>query len=386
MTWGPALWILLLPFAACSAEHPAGDGPGGDILLITIDTLRADHLGSYGYERGTTPGIDRWFQDGAVFERAYATEASTAPSVISILSGLIPQEHGVRVFFQITPKETALIPDLLPDEYETAAFVSNTVLTDEAIGIAYRFDHYDDFVDERESDRLVFERNARRTTDAALAWLKSDRDAERPLFLWVHYIDPHGPYDPPPQWKRSFRHEGTAPVEVDRILPFQRVPGIDDALEYVDLYDEEIAYMDAHVERLLEGYASLAEIDDALLILSADHGETMIEHESWFTHSYQVYEPIIRVPLLIRGPGVNRGRFNTLVSGVDLAPTLLRFAGVAPPDARPRPAQRGRGWRSDGLRRGRLGRAPVEDGRQGVREVDDRPAEGDGGDHGAQVS
>ncbi len=115
------------------------------------------------------------------------------------------------------------------------------MLTDESIGIARRFDHYDDFVDERESKRLVFERNASRTTDAALSWLREERDPGRPLFLWIHYIDPHGPYRVPTEEGPRFSHEGGRPLESERVHRFQLEPGVTDALDYVDRYDEEVA-------------------------------------------------------------------------------------------------------------------------------------------------
>jgi len=302
-----------------------------DVLLVTVDTLRPDHLSLYGHSRPTSPHIDRLFAEAAVFERAYATEANTPPSVVSLLSGLHPQDHRVRIFYQLIPDEIRILPDLLPPEYQTAGFVSNIVLTDEAIGLAGRFDHYDDFVDELESYRGVFERRAGRTTDAALTWLREDRDPGRPLLLWVHYIDPHGPYDAPPDKPASFSHEGRRAVGAARIQRYQLKPGVDDALDYVDRYDEEIAYMDAQVGRLLDGYARTRPLEEALVILTADHGETMLERAIWFMHGHQVFEEIVRVPLLLRGPGVQSGRRGELVSGIDVAPTVLRFVGVEPP-------------------------------------------------------
>jgi len=316
--------LALFSLCACSPQ------PAGDILLITVDTLRPDNLGLYGYERATSPNIDRHFSDAAVFERAYATNANTSPSVVSILTGQLPHDHGVRKFYQLLPDDVQLVTGLLPDAYQTAAFVSNIVLTDEAMGIARRFDHYDDHVDERESARKIFERSAARTTDAALLWIAEHRAPERPLFLWVHYIDPHGPYRAPSAETRSFDHEGFVALEPKRVHAYQSEPGVDDALAYVDRYDEEIAYMDVAVGRLLDGYGVQRDLDEALLIFAADHGESMIEHERWFTHGYQVYEEIIRTPLMISGPGVEPGRRSALASGIDLVPTILRFAGVRP--------------------------------------------------------
>ncbi|MAB80503.1 MAG: hypothetical protein CMJ89_14210 [Planctomycetes bacterium] len=321
---GAASLAVLALLGACSSRQ---DAPSGDIVLITIDTLRSDHLGLYGYGRGTTPGIDEWFQDGAIFERAYSAEASTSPSVVSLLSGKLPQEHGVRLFFQLLSEDVALVPDLLPPSYKTAAFVSNMVLTDEAIGFAGRFDHYDDFLDRRESKRRVFERNAETTTNAALLWLARRRDRTRPLFLWVHYIDPHGPYKPPSPFAEAFEHEGRLPVQLDRIPPFTRLEGVEDALEYIDRYDGEIRYVDRQIDRFLDGYARNQDPDQALILLMADHGETMADREHWFHHSFHVYEDIVHVPLLLRGPGVEKGRMQGLVSGIDVATTILAFAG-----------------------------------------------------------
>jgi arylsulfatase len=324
--------LLALLGVACSP-------PPGDVLLITCDTLRPDHLGLYGYARESSPTLDAFFADGAVHERAYSTEANTPPAVVSVLSGQYPQDHGVRGFYQLLPPDTALLPQLLPDRYQSAGFVANIVLTDEAMGIAERFDHYDDYVDEHDPALQVYERNASRTTDAAIEWLRTSRDPERPLFLWVHYIDPHGPYsaDDPP---RRFQHSGRRPVDRSRIRPFQLLPGVDDALDYVDRYDEEIATMDAQVGRLLSAYGDERALDDALVIFTADHGESMFEHRIWFTHGYQVWEEIIRVPLLLRGPGIRSGRFSTPVSGIDVAPTILRHVGAGIPASLPgRPLQ-----------------------------------------------
>jgi len=223
-----------------------------------------------------------------------------------------------------------VLPDLLP-AFQTAAFVSNMVLTDEAMGMAARFDHYDDYVAARESTRPVYERRAEDTTDAALAWLALERDAARPLFLWVHYIDPHGPYRPPADWTIPFPPAEPRPIDVQYVPEHLREPGIADGNEYVRRYDAEIAYVDREVGRLLDGYARTRPVDQALVVLTADHGESMMEHERWFTHGYQVYDEIVHVPLLVRGPGVEPGRFATTASSIDVVPTVLRFAGIEPP-------------------------------------------------------
>lgn len=318
--------LTLLTLAACG-------GPSGDVLIVSIDTLRADHLGIYGYARPTSPALDRWFGDGVVYERAYSTESSTPPSVVSLLSGKLPEQHGVRFFFQRVDRSIPLLPDRLPPEYQTAAFVSNMVIGDRALGIGARFDHYDDRVDPQDplpwtKRKSWFERRATQTTDAVLAWLRSRGDPGRPAFVWVHYIDPHGPYRPP---RDVFTHPRPQPLDPSRLTHGQRQTGIRDALEFVDRYDGEILYVDAEIDRLLRGVDELRGLDSTLVILTADHGETLAEpdRELWFAHGYHVHEELIRVPMLVRGPGVLAARSERLASLVDVAPTVLRFTGVA---------------------------------------------------------
>ena len=316
--------LLALLFVGCT-EKPRQP----DIVLITADTLRADHLGIYGYERNTSPNIDSFFRDGAVFKRAYATQSNTTPSVLSMLSGLDPREHGVRLLFQLVPASLPLLPQQLPQSYESAAIVSNFVLTDEATGLAQFFDHYDDFVAERaDRSQLVFERRAEGTTDAAVDWLRN-RERAGPLFLWVHYIDPHGPYDPPEVWRSRFSHAEPLAIDDARIPGHMDREGLHDGLEYVDRYDEEISYLDHHVGRLLNELNDHLDLKRTLTFFVGDHGESMMEHEKWFSHGYHVYEEIVRIPFLVRGPGFDgAGPKRSPVSGKDVAPTVLSFLDI----------------------------------------------------------
>jgi len=301
-----------------------------NLLLITVDTLRADHMSLYGYERRTTPHLERWLGGGRIFDRAYATETSTTPSVVSILTGLLPQRHRVRLLYQKIPAQTLTLARLLDRAgYETAAVVSNVVLTDEASGLGSHFHYYDDFVDEKEPYRRIFERRASRTTDAAIKWLRNFRPPEKPHFLWVHYNDPHGPYHPPADRPIDFTHHLPKIIDIMRVPDYQREPGLTDGLEYVDLYDEEVAYTDREIGRLLEEYATLGLLEGTLVVFAADHGETMMEHERWFTHAYHVYEPLVHVPFAIVGKGVVPGRVKTPVSLVDLVPTVIEMLGLA---------------------------------------------------------
>ncbi len=321
-----AVSCLLLCWLCGCARGPS---PLGDIILITVDTLRADHMDIYGYGRQTTPELNQFFKDGMVFERSYATSSFTTASIVSVLSGLLPQDHGVRLFDQLLPEGCELVTELLPVSYQRAAFVSNPVLSDGGLGIAARFDHFDDEM-ERRSDTHTLERGARATTDAVIRWLQHECDPERPLFLWVHYMDPHTPYTPPETWSSVFDRELEGESAPQPIVGNANRPVEAKALDRIDNYDREIAYTDAEIGRLMQSYAELRELDEALILLTSDHGETLLERARRFQHAYHVFEEIVRVPLLMRGPDVDSSGSERLVSGVDLLPTMLAFAGKQP--------------------------------------------------------
>ncbi len=305
-----------------------------NIVLISVDTLRPDHLSIYGYERKTSPQIDRFFAEATRYARAYSAEANTSPSVVSMLSGRVPARHRVRLFYQRIPGDVPTLSDYLgAANYQTAAIVSNVVLTGEAIGLSTRFDHYDDFVDEREARLEVFERRASRTSDAAIAWLENRRDRARPYFLWVHYIDPHGPYRAPEDSRGArFRAEHPVPIDPSRVVPYQREAGLRDGARYVDRYDDEIAYADAEIGRLLEAIETESTSGEPIVVFTADHGENLVEHDIYFNHGHQVWESVMRVPLLVRWPEGERHRVDVPVSLVDLVPTLLDAVGYPDPD------------------------------------------------------
>jgi arylsulfatase A-like enzyme len=304
------------------------ESPPGDILLITIDTVRADHLDLYGYDRPTTPNLSRIFADGAIFERAYATTSYTSASTASILTGYLPQRHRVREFDQIFPKETAILSELLAPRYQTVAFISTRILSDDGTGMGDRFDYFDDAM---QPEKDPPERDARATTDAVLSWLRKSDSLERPLFLWVHFKDPHAPYRPPAPYLNRFQFKEEDHPELKAPAASKRSAVTPEQLAYADRYDEEIAYVDAEIGRLIDGYAEIKELDHALLIVTADHGECLLERKRRFVHAFHVFEELVRVPLLVRGPGVMPGRRQGLVSGIDIAPTVLAFAGVEVP-------------------------------------------------------
>jgi arylsulfatase len=327
------LTVELFPTAFHAVPVKPLDGPS--VVLICIDTLRADHMCMYGYHRPTTPRIRQLSEDARVFDRAYCTAPLTGPSVVSILTGSYPNRHLVRLLWQKVTSEHITIADhLRRSGYDTAAVVSNIAVSDKASGLGNRFAHFDDRVDEPEPHRpYLLERRASRTTDAAVAWLEHQRRPDAPFLLYVHYIDPHGPYRAPDDAPIRFSHDKPQPVDRARIPDYVYEPGIDNGLDYIDRYDEEIAYTDREVGRLLDALDRLGLAKDTLIVLTADHGEHMIDgNHQYFCHGHDVHESTIRVPLVIRHPSIPPGREGQPVSIADILPTVLSVVGL--PEAR----------------------------------------------------
>ena len=291
---------------------PPGAAAGFNILLVTLDTTRADRIGCYGYRRAATPILDRLAASGVRFAEALTAAPETLPAHATLLTGLLPPHHGVRINTEgrLGSLHQTLAEVARGRGYQTAAFVSAFVL-DARFGLDQGFDHYDDRVDATRGTAFAAGTNERRagaTTDAALAWLRS-RDRARPFLLWVHYFDAHAPYDPPEPFASRFAGS---------------------------LYDGEIAYVDAQLGRLLEGLDAAEPRDKTVVIVVGDHGESLGEHYER-THSVFLYRSTVRVPLVFSNPrlfpkpAVVDG---AVVSLADVAPTLLDLLGVEDPPAR----------------------------------------------------
>ena len=276
-----------------------------NVLLVTLDTTRADRLGAYGWQDAETPHLDALASRGTLFRQAYAHVPLTAPSHASLFTGLLPPGHGMRDNgTYVLDSRFAVLPERFRSAgYATAAVVSAFVL-DRRFGLGRGFESYDDRLPGSDADRTgdPSERSVRAeaTIDKAIAWLK--RADSRPRFLWVHVYDPHFPYDAPEPF--GSRH---------RDRP----------------YDGEIAYMDAQVGRLLD--AASAGARPWLRVVTADHGEGLGDHDE-LTHGYFVYRETQRVPLIVSLPGrVPSGReVGSIVRSVDIAPTILELAGLPP--------------------------------------------------------
>jgi arylsulfatase A-like enzyme/tetratricopeptide (TPR) repeat protein len=294
-----AMALVFVP--SCSRDEKGGGESGGrpDVLLITFDTTRADHLGAYGWRHAFTPTLDALAKQSVKFNRAFSAVPETLPSHTTIMTGLFPFYHGVRdnTHFVVDPNLKTLAEVLKENGYQTAAVVAAFVLN-ARFGLNQGFDTYNDEV-RPASEFAPFaipERNAAAVTDAALDWLES-ADEDRPFFLWVHYWDPHSTYDAPPSFTKYQGHP----------------------------YDVEIAYADEQLGRLLNHLEqTTARKRPMLIVFAADHGEALGQYGE-ATHAYFAYDSTLHVPLFVRMPdGSHAGaEINVPVCLADIFPTVL---------------------------------------------------------------
>jgi arylsulfatase A-like enzyme/cytochrome c-type biogenesis protein CcmH/NrfG len=280
-----------------------------NVLLVTIDTLRADHVGSYGYHDASTPTIDALAHRGVRFETAVAHAPLTGPSHASILTGQTPLGHGFRnnSGFILAPEVKTVAQDFRSAGYHTAGFVSGFPL-DRRFGFDRGFETYDDRLPKGNDRRRTpyVERFADATTDAVLRWLAtvSSQQASQtvPWFMWVHYYDPHAPYEPP---------------VADLADRFRQSP-----------YDGEIAFVDRQLGRLLQTLDATGETSRTIVLVTADHGESLGEHGEG-THGIFLYDATLRVPWIMAGPRIAAGRVSkTIARSIDVLPTLLDYSGL----------------------------------------------------------
>jgi len=289
---------LLLLLALGGLGHCSRPASMPNVLLITLDTTRADRIGCYGYSRAGTPALDALARAGVRFERAYAQAPITLASHASLLTGTYPAVNGLRVNADARlGKDIPTLAEALRTRgYRTGAFVSSFVL-DAAFGLERGFDVYDDDLQSGgDSERFRAERPGNFAADAALAWLQGEDPA--PFFAWVHFYDPHSPYDPPQEY----------------------------ATKFADAYDGEIAFADAQVGRLIEWLDSTGLRERTLVVVAGDHGEAFGEHGEP-EHGLFVYDVTVRVPLIVAWPGrVPAAEVrHTDVQLVDLYPTIVEL-------------------------------------------------------------
>jgi arylsulfatase A-like enzyme len=322
----------ILALALIGAGCASGPPPP-PVLLVTIDTLRPDRLGCYGYPHAATPRIDRLAAGGVLFERATTSLPRTTQSVASILTGRYPRGHGARGLFSFLPAANRTLAEILKERgYATGAILSNVFLRP-GQGFEQGFDHYDNPPGRWDGD------SAATISAAAIAWIDA-RPPGRPWFLWVHYLDPHWTYEPGPPWdggtaaRPAARPSIYADLETRRISKGEVIFGgrIDAATadRLRALYDGEIGRTDAALGPLLDRVAGLDSANPPLIVLTSDHGESLGEHGYHFAHGEYLYEPGLRVPLLFSRPGTLAPgtRSAALTQNVDIAPTILALIGL----------------------------------------------------------
>lgn len=310
---------------------------GPNVILVTVDTLRADHLGCYRYPKKTSPHIDLFAGDALLFENCLAHAPLTGSSCASILSGFLP--HETKVWRNIPlPEAVHTLPEILVQEgYKTCAVVSNYVLQPKG-GWSQGFMVYDHEMLEREETRKCPERTAMPTTDRALEIIQSMKASpDERFFMWIHYQDPHGPYTPPPGFFNAFQDvtAESRPLEVNGsvsgrggIPSYQYLDGNTDFFDYLSRYDGEIRYLDEQFGRLVEGLKKAGLYDEALVIFTADHGEEMGEHGYYFCHGETLYNSLVHVPLIIRYGTELTGRRMDYVQHIDIVPTVLNLLDI----------------------------------------------------------
>ena len=276
------------------------------MLLVTIDTLRADHVGAYGNRLGLTPTLDRLASEGLRFERAYAHVPLTLPSHTTIMTGSYPTANGVRDngSFRFDGTRPTLAGVLKAAGYQTAAFVGAFVL-DARFGLGAGFDRYDDRMIGHSTELEVVQRTAEQVLAPAADWiLQASANSHQPWLAWVHLYDPHEPYTPPEPYRSRYA---------------------------ADLYSGEVAYADTALGQFLDRLRASGGLDHALVVIASDHGESLGEHGER-THGLFAYEATLRVPLIFWAKGVFQAAASRAPARlVDLMPTILDLTGVPTP-------------------------------------------------------
>ncbi len=314
---GLGFGILLLLTAAGSAAGAASERP--HILLISVDTLRADRLSSYGYKRATRPRIDELLAAGARFTEARTVEPLTAPALASMLTSLDPHDHGsTRNGLPVRPDLLSFSKILARRGYATAAFLGNWTLKEKLSGLGEHFETYEVLLERKRWFGLARrEATADDLVEESISWLDQHLDAEpvRPFLLWIHLVEPHAPY----RLRREFLKQIGVKATATTFSPRRR-------------YDSEIAYVDNRIGRFLDQVFSRLRREEVIVAFVADHGESLGEHGYW-GHGRHLYEASLKIPMgLVWSGGIEPSDLDVPALITDLGPTLLGLVGLPYPD------------------------------------------------------
>lgn len=308
-----------LPAAGCGPSALPGKP---NVIIYLVDTLRVDHLGVYGYERDTSPELDRFARDAVVFDNAYSPTSWTKPACLSVLTGLNPPRHRAVTRPDTVSEEITLLSEYLqPNGYHTVGMITNPNLIP-----LWGFDQgYDAYLD---IDATGKNSRADKVNESAFAQL--DKRPDKPFFFYIHTMDPHGPLKPPPPYDTMFPRFSKRAIMPSLITEKTKRKAVKDA---VSAYDGEIAYNDHHFGRLMERLKEDGLYDDALIVFVADHGEEFKDHGKG-GHGHTLYQELVHVPMIIKLPGNELAgkRVEARVSLVDIVPTVLSCLNQSIPE------------------------------------------------------
>lgn len=298
-----------------------------DVFLIIIDTLRADHLSCYGYDRVTSPVLDSLAASGTLFMRCQAQAPWTLPAHASIWTGLSVASHmaGIRdmITYGLSTDFDNIATVLKNEGYVTLGFV-NVVLLNNSFGFANGFDHY--------SWIAHGHGRAAETVDEVLEWFMENRGNPNPKLVVIHLFDVHAPYNPPPPFDTRYSFEGTGGITDWEVSDDAELLNPEAREHLINMYDGEIAWVDSQLGRLFGQLRELDIADNALIIVTSDHGEEFLDHGLW-GHGHSLYQELLHVPLIISGPGIPSGvTESTPAAQYDILPTIAAYAGVSMPD------------------------------------------------------
>jgi len=305
----------------------AAQQPPPNVIVVLVDTLRADRLGVYGNRNGLTPYLDELARRGTVFGNAYAASSWTCPSVTSLFSSRYPSQHQVTNWDAlISDSEVTLGERLQQAHYRSLGFVANLRLT-EQLGYGQGFERWNAYMS---ATKLRADRLRRRLLSSPE--MAAARGAQAPLFLYVHYMEPHAPYNMPPRYRKKF--ERRADPSIDSAAAAQKLLDLNfGALSAAELdhltslYDAEVAFLDDELRRLMAGLEARGLLQHSIVVVTADHGEELGEHQL-VGHGVSLYNQELHVPLIVVGQGVPAGQVvREPVSLMDVAPSLLALIG-----------------------------------------------------------
>ena len=310
---------------------PAHAATKPNVILILVDAMRADHLSAYGYSRTTTPSLTRFASRGAVFENTISQAAWTVPSVASLFTGVDPQAHQMLTFkAKLSSAHTTIAETFKAGGYSTTGLLKSIVVEAER-GYSQGFDSYtviNPKQNQADGD------SGRELTDAAISFLETQKAATKPFFLYMHYMDTHSPYKAPEPYYSKYRSPSyTGPVSgahkqiEETYEKGGQTPTAADIQQMIDLYDADVEYWDSQFGRLMANLVGSGLDPNTIVIVTADHGEAFFEHPKNVFHGH-VYQENIRIPFVIKGPGVKVARLKHWAQSIDIAPTLAALTGL----------------------------------------------------------